>query len=436
MRLPLPTRELLALFQAGAGVLEQVKEPVLAHFDLWERTVFVHSWLEAGVDPSARRRPRRPPWAALSESAATPSTRQGSSIGAPTRPVPSHPGHSPSVMTCPSFPIFPCAHPYDRGVGKTGFWSSTSWGFDLRLSFGKQCIGLLAVSGIIASAACGISEVEPNPAKTREAQPTLGQTRQALWVDLYNEVGTPIANGNTYNAANEFTPPAGCSDGPGGPDLSFKWTVPMDGTYTINTEYPLDSVLYIYEFKADGTVGPLLGCNDDISITNLASSLTLQNLSKGKELRIVVDSYSPPRYQAGTFALNIRPEFVMCPNSPDGCKTQGTWTRNDCVYTLAPAGTACNDGNACTVNDVCNSAGACGGSPKVCNTPPGQCYASVGTCSNGSCSYAAKDEGVSCSDGRGCTRGDTCNGRGGCMSGEDSCASGYYCAASGCLPLP
>ncbi|WNG37949.1 aminoglycoside phosphotransferase family protein [Archangium violaceum] len=42
VRLPLPTGEILALFQAGARVLEQVKEPVLTHFDLWDGNVFVH----------------------------------------------------------------------------------------------------------------------------------------------------------------------------------------------------------------------------------------------------------------------------------------------------------------------------------------------------------------------------------------------------------
>ncbi|MFE8604274.1 phosphotransferase family protein [Archangium violaceum] len=49
VKLPLPARELLALFQAGATVLEQVTEPVLTHFDLWEGNVFVHT-----VDGAAR----------------------------------------------------------------------------------------------------------------------------------------------------------------------------------------------------------------------------------------------------------------------------------------------------------------------------------------------------------------------------------------------
>ncbi|PTL76438.1 hypothetical protein DAT35_49825 [Vitiosangium sp. GDMCC 1.1324] len=278
--------------------------------------------------------------------------------------------------------------------------------------------------------------MEPNPAKTSEEQPTLGQTRQALWVDLYNQIGTPIVNGNTYNAANEFTPPADCSDGPGGPDLSFKWTVPADGTYKIWTNYPLDSVLHIYTFNSNGTLGALKGCNNDVSDTDLTSSLTL-SFTKGEVLRIIVDSYQTPRNNAGTFALNIEPQFDICPASSDGCTPKGVWTREGCVRNMTPAGTACNDGNSCTVNDVCNGSGACVGAPMECKSPQGQCYSSVGTCVNGSCYYAPADEGVSCSDGRGCTRGDTCNGHGGCVSGEDSCASGYYCAASGsCKLLP
>ncbi|OJH35534.1 hypothetical protein BON30_37870 [Cystobacter ferrugineus] len=49
VRLPLPARELLALFHSGAAVLDQVEEPVLTHFDLWEGNVFVHR-----VDGAAR----------------------------------------------------------------------------------------------------------------------------------------------------------------------------------------------------------------------------------------------------------------------------------------------------------------------------------------------------------------------------------------------
>ena len=40
--LPRPASELRALFQAHAGALEEVKQPVLTHFDLWDGNVFIH----------------------------------------------------------------------------------------------------------------------------------------------------------------------------------------------------------------------------------------------------------------------------------------------------------------------------------------------------------------------------------------------------------
>lgn len=42
VRLPRGTAALRALFGAHAGVLDEVREPVLTHFDLWEGNLFVH----------------------------------------------------------------------------------------------------------------------------------------------------------------------------------------------------------------------------------------------------------------------------------------------------------------------------------------------------------------------------------------------------------
>jgi fructosamine-3-kinase len=41
VRLPRPSRDLLALFEARAGALDAVTQPGLVHFDLWEGNVFV-----------------------------------------------------------------------------------------------------------------------------------------------------------------------------------------------------------------------------------------------------------------------------------------------------------------------------------------------------------------------------------------------------------
>ncbi len=84
--------------------------------------------------------------------------------------------------------------------------------------------------------------------------------------------------------------------------------------------------------------------------------------------------------------------------------------------TFVSAGVSCTDGQLCTYGDVCNGAGSCGGtaitcgggnacSTTVCNgtstcdvakvfcdTPPGECYNTLGSCNtaNGSCSYTVK----------------------------------------------
>jgi hypothetical protein len=134
-----------------------------------------------------------------------------------------------------------------------------------------------------------------------------------------------------------------------------------------------------------------------------------------------------------------------------------------CSYTFVE-GASCDDGNACTVADTC-TAGACTGTPKVCNsppaavcvsatdlvmyditgsctagvcvyqkhqtacsggpcvnnacqvdpcanitcnTPPSVCYGAAGVCQNGSCSYPFAN-GTMCNDNDPCTVSDACN---------------------------
>ncbi|NOK23962.1 hypothetical protein HMI50_44070, partial [Corallococcus carmarthensis] len=93
------------------------------------------------------------------------------------------------------------------------------------------------------------------------------------------------------------------------------------------------------------------------------------------------------------------------------------------TYPLQPAGFSCNDSNACTGNDVCDSTGTCAGAPVACEAPPGQCYQSAGSCSDGSCSYAYKAAGAACDDGDACTLSETCNGSGGCAGTPVSCTT-------------
>jgi hypothetical protein len=88
-----------------------------------------------------------------------------------------------------------------------------------------------------------------------------------------------------------------------------------------------------------------------------------------------------------------------------------------------PNGTACNDGNACTKSDTCQSGACVGASPVVCVAGDschvaGACEPSTGVCSN-----PAKADGSACNDGNGCTQLDTC------QAGTCTGSSPVACAA-------
>jgi N-acetylneuraminic acid mutarotase len=107
--------------------------------------------------------------------------------------------------------------------------------------------------------------------------------------------------------------------------------------------------------------------------------------------------------------------FIAVCNGFSGCQTTGTM----------PAGSPCNDQNACTQTDTCNSFGSCIGSNPVTCPAPNDCQ-NPGSCTNtitGECTWTFKPNGTSCSDGNGCTMGETCqlgNCQGGAPKDADS----------------
>jgi Cys-rich repeat protein len=70
-------------------------------------------------------------------------------------------------------------------------------------------------------------------------------------------------------------------------------------------------------------------------------------------------------------------------------------------------GGSCNDNNRCTINDRCN-AGVCSGTPKDCSAFTDAC--NIGTCNlvNGQCEATPANEGAPCNDGLACTINDVC----------------------------
>ncbi|HEX7407105.1 MAG TPA: hypothetical protein VF515_05570 [Candidatus Binatia bacterium] len=116
--------------------------------------------------------------------------------------------------------------------------------------------------------------------------------------------------------------------------------------------------------------------------------------------------------QAGTCAGTA----LVCTAS-DQCHVAGTCDTGtgQCSNPAKPDNTACNDGTACTTNDVCTT-GTCAGTPLVC-TASDQCHV-AGTCDTGTgqCSNPPAADNTPCNDGNACTTGDACQA-GACVSG-------------------
>jgi hypothetical protein len=86
--------------------------------------------------------------------------------------------------------------------------------------------------------------------------------------------------------------------------------------------------------------------------------------------------------------------------------TSGTGGAGGCIG--ASNGTPCDDGDACTTVDTCQSSVCTGTIPVVCMASD-QCHA-VGVCdkSTGVCSNPSQADGTACKDGNACTQVDTC----------------------------
>ncbi len=87
-----------------------------------------------------------------------------------------------------------------------------------------------------------------------------------------------------------------------------------------------------------------------------------------------------------------------------------------CKPIAKASGTACDDGNPCTITDACDGKSTCTGQPKVCAQDK---PCSVATCdaATGLCESAPAPAGAPCNDGDTCTAGDACNATGACQAG-------------------
>jgi hypothetical protein len=94
--------------------------------------------------------------------------------------------------------------------------------------------------------------------------------------------------------------------------------------------------------------------------------------------------------------------------APDGCHLAGRCNTSDgvCEFPNLPNNTNCDDGDACTQTDKCVD-GVCTGTDPILCAALDQCHL-AGVCSGGICSNPNKPDNDPCSDGDACTQTDTC----------------------------
>jgi N-acetylneuraminic acid mutarotase len=100
---------------------------------------------------------------------------------------------------------------------------------------------------------------------------------------------------------------------------------------------------------------------------------------------------------------------VVCP-AGDVCHFAGVCNpqTGQCASTPKPDGTGCSDGNPCTTNDACFNGVCTSGSPVVCQPVDGCHVAGVCNPNTGACSNPVKADGSACNDGNACSQTDVC----------------------------
>jgi hypothetical protein len=109
---------------------------------------------------------------------------------------------------------------------------------------------------------------------------------------------------------------------------------------------------------------------------------------------------------------------IICQD--DACNTRACDGSSACKVTPKGAGVACNDANACTFGEACDGSGNCrGGTTVSCVTDP----CNTRTCNGTATCKVTPRTGNRCDDGKLCSFDDTCTADGTCAGTEIVCAS-------------
>lgn len=130
--------------------------------------------------------------------------------------------------------------------------------------------------------------------------------------------------------------------------------------------------------------------------------------------------------QAGACNAN---SITVCPaNTTIPCRSvagQCVPATGQCAYAALDAGSTCDDGVACTRNDVCDTAANCAGAAYTCTSTV--CAANAQCDGLGGCTYDFGTSARVCNDGASCTHTDRCVDAGVCTG------TGYTCTPPVCF---
>jgi len=121
--------------------------------------------------------------------------------------------------------------------------------------------------------------------------------------------------------------------------------------------------------------------------------------------------------------LCVAGKAVDCSGTADTCNTAKCNTdgvdKHKCVKVPRPGGVDCEDGQFCTVGETCDGKGKCAGAkPNLCDDAE-PCTTDACDAKTSKCTHAALKDDAPCNDGNACTKGETCQS--GVCTGVYSC---------------
>ncbi len=215
-------------------------------------------------------------------------------------------------------------------------------------------------------------------------------------------------SGSTVGVPNDGS--AGCGASNSTPDVWYRYTPDANGVATASlcsgTSY--DSVISVHT-ACPGSSGNQVDCDDDGCGDVGGPSTVTFSVTTGNAYLIRITGWNG---SVGLFTLNVSgPACVPGCSVPADCDDGNPCTTDSCpggVCQNANNSDPCNDGDSCTQTDACQGGSCVGTNPVVC-TAQDQCH-EIGACDTvtGACSNPVSPNGTGCNDGDACTQTDTC----------------------------